>query len=84
VPHLVVEILSTDRARDLLRKAYKYAAAGVTQYWVVDPEGPEIIEYHLVAGATAYTEVGRHSGQHGVTLDIGIAEVTLAPAALVA
>jgi Uma2 family endonuclease len=27
-PHLVVEILPSDRARDIIRKARKYAAAG--------------------------------------------------------
>ena len=48
-------------------------------YWVVDPEGPDIIEYHLVPDATAYTEVGGHSGSEPVTLDIGVATVTLTP-----
>jgi Uma2 family endonuclease len=78
-PHLVVEILSTDRAADLLRKAHKYAALGVEHYWVVDVEGPEIIEFRLVPGAAAYTEVGRHSGPEQVTLDIGAAAVSVVP-----
>jgi Uma2 family endonuclease len=81
-PHLVVEILSTDPARDLIRKAHKYAAAGVPCYWVVDPDGPEIIEYALVNGAAAYTEVGRHTGDEEVALDIGVATITLVPARL--
>jgi Uma2 family endonuclease len=79
MPHLVVEVLSTDRAADLLRKAHKYAALGVEHYWVVDVEGPEIIEFRLVLDAAAYTEVSRHSGRNQVTLDIGVAEVTLVP-----
>ena len=78
-PHLVVEVLSSDRGRDLLRKLHKYAAAGLPRYWVVDPEGPEIIEYHLVPDATAYTEAGRHTGAVPVTLDIGVASLTLTP-----
>ncbi len=82
MPHLVVEVLSTDRAADLLRKAHKYAALGVEHYWVVDVEGPEIIRFRLVRGAAAYTEVSRHSGGDLVTLDLGVAEVTLIPSGL--
>jgi Uma2 family endonuclease len=36
-PHLVVEVLSSDPAADVVRKAAKYAAAGLPRYWVVDP-----------------------------------------------
>ncbi len=82
-PHLVVEILSSDRGRDLLRKLHKYAAAGLPRYWVVDPEGPEIIEYNLVPGTAAYTEAGRHTGAELVTIDIGETIVTLVPDRLV-
>lgn len=81
-PYLVVEVLSSDRAADLLRKAHKYAAAGVPRYWVVDPDGPEIIEYHLIDGSDAYEETGRHSGTDEATLDIGVAQVALIPAHL--
>ena len=35
-PHLVVEILSSDPVRDIIRKAHKYAAAGVARYWIID------------------------------------------------
>jgi Uma2 family endonuclease len=39
VPVLVVEVLSpSTRSEDLLRKGPEYAAAGIGQYWVVDPE----------------------------------------------
>ncbi len=79
MPHLVVEVLSTDRAADLLRKAHKYAASGVPFYWVVDTDGPEIIEFRLVPGAAAYTEVGRHPGDDPATLDIGVARVAWSP-----
>ena len=37
-PDIVVEILSTDRSRDLVRKRRIYADAGVPEYWIFDPE----------------------------------------------
>ena len=37
VPDIVVEVLSTDRNRDLVRKRQLYAEAGVREYWIVDP-----------------------------------------------
>ncbi len=82
--HLAVEILSSDRAADLLRKAHKYASVGLPRYWVIDPDGPEIIDYVLVSGAAAYTEAGRYSGNDEIVLDIGVCSVTLVPERLVA
>ena len=38
VPDIVVEILSTDRSRDLVRKRQLYADAGVAEYWILDPD----------------------------------------------
>jgi Uma2 family endonuclease len=37
VPELCVEVLSSDRAYDRVTKRLVYAAAGVREYWVVDP-----------------------------------------------
>ena len=37
VPDLVVEALSSDRRRDLVLKRGWYAAAGVPEYWIIDP-----------------------------------------------
>ena len=37
IPDLVVEVLSTDRRRDLALKRKWYAEAGVTEYWIIDP-----------------------------------------------
>ena len=82
IPHLVVEILSTDRNRDMLHKLHKYATAGAPRYWIVDPDGPEIIEYHLIDDTAAYRQAGRHSGEAPTTLDIGVAQVTIVPATL--
>ena len=47
IPHLAVEILSTDRAADIIRKAHKYAASGLERYWIIDPAGPVVIVYGL-------------------------------------
>jgi Uma2 family endonuclease len=37
VPELCIEVLSSDRAYDRITKRLLYAAAGVGEYWVVDP-----------------------------------------------
>ena len=37
LPDLIVEALSTDRARDLVMKRQWYAEAGIPEYWVLDP-----------------------------------------------
>ncbi len=76
-PHLVVEILSTDRGADLVRKSHRYAAAGVPRYWVVDPDRGEVIEQALDPVAAAFTLVASHRGDQPVSLDAGVATVTL-------
>lgn len=37
VPDIVMEILSSDRRRDLVRKRQVYAEAGIPEYWIFDP-----------------------------------------------
>lgn len=80
VPHLVVEVLSSDAAADMIRKAAKYAAAGLERYWIIDPEGPEIIEHELRSGV--FVERDRHPPGATVTLDVGPTAITLDPAVL--
>ncbi len=83
-PHLAVEVLSTDRAADLIRKFSKYAAAGLPRYWIVDLDedaGVEIVTYELRDGV--YVETGRHTGNTEVTLDAGPMTITIRPARLV-
>ena len=48
IPDIVVEILSTDRNRDLVRKRQLYAEAGVSEYWIFDPENDTalLLELH--------------------------------------
>lgn len=50
-PLLVVEVLSrSTRSEDTIRKSMDYAAGGVGQYWVVDPELRAIDVWRLVEG----------------------------------
>ncbi len=81
VPHLAVEILSSDPVRDIVRKGRKYAALGLERYWIVDPETPEVIVFRLVDGALV--ERSRHGPGEEATLDAGPAQVTFDPAELV-
>ena len=48
IPDIVVEVLSTDRNRDLVRKRQLYAEAGVREYWIVDPsdDSATLLELH--------------------------------------
>jgi len=49
-PDIVVEILSTDRSRDLVRKRRIYAEAGVLEYWPVDPRNDTVTPLELRDG----------------------------------
>ena len=45
---LVIEVLSpSTRRKDMQLKMYKYAGAGVREYWMVDPEKKLIVQYDL-------------------------------------
>ena len=47
-PDLVIEVLSpSTRRKDMQLKMYKYAEAGVREYWMVDPEKKLIVQYDL-------------------------------------
>ncbi len=84
IPRLAVEVLSTDRGADLIRKFRKYAAAGLPRYWIVDIDetGPEVVTYELRDGV--FVETGRHRGDTEVTLDVGPMTVAFAPNDLLA
>ena len=47
VPDIVVEILPTDRNRDLVRKRQIYAEAGVREYWIFDPQNDTVMPLEL-------------------------------------
>lgn len=77
VPHLVVEVLSTDPAADTVRKLRKYAEAGLPRYWIIDPTGPEIVEFRLID--RRLVEVARYVGSERAEIDVGVASVSLVP-----
>ena len=81
IPHLIVEVLSSDPACDMLRKLHKYEAAGVPRYWIIDPAGPEIHVYEFTDNSLRH--VATHTGDSEVSLDAGPATVTIAPASLI-
>ena len=49
-PDIVVEILSSDRNRDLVRKRQLYAAGGVPEYWIFDPRSDSATLLELQEG----------------------------------
>lgn len=53
-PDWVIEVVSpsTER-RDYIYKLNKYLAAGVREYWIVDPERDRAVVYNLEAGLNA-------------------------------
>ena len=45
-PDMIIEILSpSTRKKDMLTKLHKYEAAGVREYWLVDPDKLKVIVY---------------------------------------
>lgn len=63
-PRLVVEVVSpgkANRERDYVRKRYQYAAAGIPEYWLIDPEAQTIAILELSSGE--YAEVGLFKDQ---------------------
>ena len=50
VPDIVVEILSTDRGRDLTLKREIYADSGIREYWIVDPRDDTVTALELRNG----------------------------------
>ncbi len=58
---LVVEVADTSLTQDRMTKERVYAAAGITEYWIVDVAG-DAIEVHREPD-----RAGRHYGQRSVT-----------------
>ncbi|MEM6313593.1 MAG: Uma2 family endonuclease [Planctomycetota bacterium] len=55
----IVEIVSQDDPkRDYDDKRVEYAAAGIGEYWIIDPLENHVVVLRLGEGATAYRQVG--------------------------
>ena len=54
---LVMEVVSTNRSHDLVRKRMEYAQAHIPEYWIVDPEQETV---------TILTLDGDHYAEHGM------------------
>ena len=50
MPDIVVEILSSNRNRDLIYKRRIYAEAGILEYWIVDPRNDTVMLLELDEG----------------------------------
>ncbi len=62
VADLAVEVVSDDDpARDLETKRAEYAAAGIPEYWIVDPRDQTITVLTLPPGASEYVEAGKYT-----------------------
>jgi Uma2 family endonuclease len=63
-PLLAVEVLSPgNRGYDLVDKWERYQRAGIPSYWVIDPEGPELVAWELQDGE--YIEIARVRDDEG-------------------
>ena len=49
-PDLVVEVMSQDRAKDLIRNRQWYAAAAIPEYWILDPVNDTLTVLELASG----------------------------------
>ena len=47
-PDFIVEVLSrSTRKKDMTLKMHKYAAAGVREYWIIEPDQRKVVVYNL-------------------------------------
>ena len=78
-PDIVIEILSSDRNRDLVRKRQLYAESGVPEYWIFDSRNDTVTPLELQGGQ--YVERGILTSDDTLTtpllpgLDIPLADL---------
>lgn len=62
-PDLIVEVLSpSTEARDRGVKFEDYAAHGVDEYWLIEPQG-QLVEQYLLAGDQYHLQIKARSGE---------------------
>ncbi|HEY9752818.1 MAG TPA: Uma2 family endonuclease, partial [Coleofasciculaceae cyanobacterium] len=70
-PRWIMEVVSPgklNRERDYLRKRAQYAAVGIPEYWIVDPEDAVVLVLRLEN--SSYREAGRYQGNQRVVSPI--------------
>lgn len=67
---LVVEVVSeSDPDRELIDKRKEYAAAGIREYWIVDPRDRSMVVLSLEESNGQYVEAGRYeTGQSAISV----------------
>ncbi|MFY9826530.1 MAG: Uma2 family endonuclease [Thermoanaerobaculia bacterium] len=77
-PDLVIEVISTSsRSKDSVRKLHDYAALGIPEYWLLDPEARTLERLVLREGTYSILEalegndVFRPEGFEGLEIDLG-------------
>ena len=56
-PDIVVEVLSSDRRADLVRKRELYEAAGIPEYWILDGDANTLTALELADDGTYHERV---------------------------
>lgn len=84
-PDLVVEVVSSNRRHDEVRKKQLYESYGVMEYWIVDPEAEHVKIYRradakFFVAAEITTEDGGHlSSPLLPAFSLDVARVFLVP-----
>jgi Uma2 family endonuclease len=79
-PDLIIEIVSPDsEARDWREKYLEYQAAGVREYWVIDPMSQHAEAYALSGGGSAETPAAAASGYRRIEEKDGAIESVVLP-----
>ena len=68
------------RTRDLVRKLYRYADAGLPRYWIADPLECNLSAYVLRDGK--FEDVAHAVGDEEIEFDFGVGKVALRPSDL--
>ena len=79
-PDLVIEIVSPDSlSRDWREKYLEYQAAGVREYWIIDPMARHVEAYALEASPPSETSATKEDRYHRVEEREGIIASTVLP-----
>jgi Uma2 family endonuclease len=81
LPELVIEVLSSNRADDLVVKMHKYAQVGAPRYWIVDPSSRSILALELADGIYQ-PRAQIEDNQPEATLEFGVGSLRLAQSEL--